>query len=67
MTSHVAHVTLRAQRFVRARCEVENGKKLPIAARVTGQNFPDGRGSRERPWLRMQPDVQRRDTRVSNA
>ncbi|RQZ68690.1 hypothetical protein DIE08_09560 [Burkholderia sp. Bp9004] len=67
MTSHVAHMTLRAQRLVRARCEAENGKKLPIAARVTGQNFPDSRGSREHASLRIQPDVQRRDTRVSNA
>ncbi|RQR81285.1 hypothetical protein DIE11_13380 [Burkholderia sp. Bp9012] len=67
MTSHVAHMTLRAQRFVRARCEVENSKKLPIAARVTGQNFPDWRGSCEHASLRIQPDVQRRDTRVSNA
>ncbi|MBP0713188.1 hypothetical protein GJG85_24840 [Burkholderia sp. MS389] len=41
MTSHVAHVTLCMQRFVQARCEAEEGKKLPIAAGVTGQNFPD--------------------------
>jgi len=48
MTSHVAHVTLRAQRFVQVRCEVEDGKKLPISVGVTGQNFPDFRGWRAR-------------------
>ncbi|OXI29385.1 hypothetical protein CFB89_28235 [Burkholderia sp. AU16741] len=67
MTSHAAHVTLRMQRCGAARCEVESGRKLPIAAGVTGQNFPDFPGWRERVSLRMQPDVRPRDPRVSNA
>ncbi|AZQ55230.1 hypothetical protein D5R55_30750 [Burkholderia cenocepacia] len=67
MTSHVAHVTLRAQRFVQARCEVGSGKKLPIVAGAIGQNFP---GFARMARARVVADatgVRRRDARVSNA
>ncbi|OXI43690.1 hypothetical protein CFB84_19225 [Burkholderia aenigmatica] len=67
MTSHVDCVTLCVQRFVQARCAVEKGRELPIAACVTGQNFPDSIRIAWRSSLRMQHGVRWRDDHVSNA
>ncbi|RQS76688.1 hypothetical protein DF032_21740 [Burkholderia seminalis] len=67
MTSRVALMTLRAQRLVPARCVIEKGQELPVAACATGRIFPifgQVAGSRS---LRMQPGVRRRDPHVSNA
>ncbi|GAU06024.1 hypothetical protein BSLA_02f4723 [Burkholderia stabilis] len=54
MTSHVARVTLCAQRFVRARCMTEAGKELPIAASGIGHIFPNRGRQRDCVSLRMQ-------------
>ncbi|AYQ41902.1 hypothetical protein CVS37_28860 [Burkholderia lata] len=67
MTSHVACVTLRAQRVVQARCAAEKGRELPIAACVAGQNLPGSVRIGWRSSLRGQHDARRRDDHVSNA